>query len=221
MGPGKSWDGRRNYSQIPDVSQEVLQAIYRFWTEDSSDQGGTVKRHKWHKKPVTRVLIAGNGLSMMAKMGKGQRPLTWEAWISKCWSQDRLLGYKASYADVRGLSYPERISFMSTGYLAKESDESAGARAKKARASILGTLRDAFEPTDKGESVKPGAVHRLCIEIFDVIITTNYDTLLERAAKDIADFETTVSDFRPGTGDSSLSIGEYVCNEGRRKKTNY
>ena len=147
----------------------IADEIRKFWENDG------LKR--WHSSRsagefVPRVLVAGNGLTRLAERSAvaSDEEFSWNSWLRRTWD-DETLGIRYEVAQDRGLSEPELLSF------ALQSHAAGGATAGSADI-IVADLRKWTET-----ALEPGPVHGLCVQIFDAIVTTNYDTLFERACK--------------------------------------
>ena len=118
-----------------------------------------------------RMLIAGNGLSRLAMKDKDY---SWKSWIEDVWKDiDPLFSF--DYAMERRMTLPECIDYLRER--AKEIDKAEGDGNERATERML--IEKLWEVTELSEPVN---VHNKCLESFDIIVTTNYDTLFERAA---------------------------------------
>lgn len=135
------------------------QAVRR-WVDDNSLAPGQRAR---------RVLIAGNGLSRLAESKVG-RTVSWSSWIREAWDE-KLLKLRYEVAVDKGLSEPEQLSFLLNSFIDRGDPN--------ASKLLFARLRDLTEG-----DLAPGTLHVSCCNTFDVIITTNYDTLFERACSE-------------------------------------
>lgn len=110
-----------------------------------------------------RLLLAGNGLTRLA-VGS----MSWRQWIREAWNAADALPFPLEYAELRGLTLPECLSLLI---------ESLGATGSRRVYDRL------WNATEHPRSVDIDlSLHELCIRQFGTIVTTNYDTLFERAA---------------------------------------
>lgn len=135
----------------------VDSAIEEFWNKlDES-----TKRELRDGDPV---LFIGNGITRLADSEAADRPVSWRGWVEDSW---RTVNPPTSFDYVlrRGLTLPECLSYLL-------------AHAGEHKELIYKNLWKATEIESR-----PGRVHFSCVDHFTTIVTTNYDTLLERACQ--------------------------------------
>ncbi len=139
-------------------------------------------RKRWPKQLVTQIvngnfiLVVGAGASLNTADSLGQRPPTWEQLIS------RLMKMFSS-----GSTRKEIDSLLKQGHFLEAAEYlKIHARSKAKEQDFLNEIASATDGSDSagGHLFKPGEFHRTLLRLNPkIIVTTNYDRILERATE--------------------------------------
>lgn len=143
----------------------INEIIDKFWNGLGKEERESLRVSDRSRTPV---LLVGNGITRLAKTQGAN--VSWYQWVRTSWEAISP-PVSLDYAIARGLTLPECISYLQT-WLEKSEKGNAG----ELKRQMYERLWRATE-----QQSEPGEVHMKCVEHFNIIITTNYDTLLERA----------------------------------------